>query len=187
MLEGIAIDPSLWSVLRWLILPLILISFYFDGMIVGKVFPPAALYISYVALVSLTLVALVALTVACVIASTLGQWTLYRWLLDEKDGASSSKRWIPYLHRIPSMARSRIGRRRMLLVSRNFDRFGGFALAVTNTIPGIRSIMTIPAGLSHYPQRRFILFSTIGNAGYLVLLWLIAAGIVRVAGIFPSL
>lgn len=186
MFDGIGIDPGLWSTLKLVIVPLILISFYFDGMIVGKVFPPAALYIGYVALVPMSVTFAVWLTLTCVVASTLGQWTLYKWLLDEQDGTSAQRRWMPYIHRIPSIARARIGRRRMMLVSRNFDRFGGIALTVTNAIPGIRSLMTIPAGLSRYPQQRFVLFSTVGNVGYLILLWLIAHGIVRIAVFVPT-
>lgn len=184
VIDGFGIDLGVWRLLRAVGVPIILLAFYVDGMVIGKVLPPAALYITYLALVSSSTVALVALTTACVIASTLGQWTLYRWLLDDRTEARR-RRWLPYVHRIPSIARARIGRRRMLLVSRNFDRFGGPALGVTNAIPGIRSIMTIPAGLSEYPQHRFVGWSMLGNAGYLLMLYLVARGVVKIAGLLP--
>ncbi len=187
MLDGLGLDPAVWAILRSMAIPLILLAFYIDGLILGKVLPPAAMYIAYVGLVSMTTVATVGFTVACIAASTLGQWTLYRWL--KRDPAAVNRRLerIPYLIRITAYTRRRVGQRRLAIISRNFDRFGGLAIGVSNAIPGIRSLMTIPAGLSSYPQRRFLLFSLIGNTGYLVLLWLIARGIVRLAGILPSL
>ena len=69
----------------------------------------------------------------------------------------------------------------MQVVTRLFERFGGLALAVTNTIPLIRSLMSIPAGMSRYSRTRFIVFSTIGNVVYLVFLTAVAEGIVDVA------
>ncbi len=68
-----------------------------------------------------------------------------------------------------------------------FDRFGGSALAVTNAVPGTRSLMGIPAGLSRYPVRRFLVLSTVGNALYVVLLTAIARGLVDLTGLVPRI
>lgn len=186
VLDGLGLDPSIWSILRSVGIPLILISFYIDGLIIGKILPPAALYIAYVGLVSMTTTALIALTISCVIASSLGQWTLYRWLRSDPATLNRRMEQVPYLLKIASFTRKRLGKRRMIIVSRSFDRFGGYAIGVTNAIPGIRSLMTIPAGLNEFPQRQFLLFSTLGNLGYLVLLLLVAQGIIRLAGILPT-
>lgn len=167
--------------LQALAVPLILLLFYIDGMVIGKVLPPAALYIAYVALIGPTNEALIAIAALSTIAATLGQYTLYRGFNDESREFIGIRRRLPYVDRIPFVVRDRIGERRMTLVSRLFDRFGGAALAVTNAIPGIRSLMSIPAGLSQYPPRRFLLFSTVGNALYLVLLTAAARGLVDLA------
>ena len=186
MLDGFGIDPSVWPMLRSVGVPLILISFYVDGLIVGKVFPPAALYIAYVGLVPMTTVGLLVFTAGCVVASSMGQWTLYRWL--RRDPAEVNRRFekVPYLLRLAAFTRKRLGKRRMVFISRSFDRFGGYAISLTNAIPGIRSLMTIPAGLNQYPQNQFVVYSTLGNTAYLALLWLVAQGVVRLAGFFPT-
>lgn len=66
----------------------------------------------------------------------------------------------------------------MRFVTRTFDRFGGIGLCVTNVVPGIRSLMTIPAGLSKYPVSRFLVFTTLGNVFYMLLLVAVARGLI---------
>lgn len=186
VLAGLGFDPSMWTILRGIGVPLILVAFYVDGLILGKILPPSALYIVYIGLVSLSPVALVSLTLACIAASTLGQWTLYHWLRQDPGKLNRRLESIPYLLRFATMTRRRIGARRMAIISRNFDRFGGYGIGLSNAIPGIRSLMTIPAGLNQYPQRPFLLFSALGNTIYLLLLWLVAQGIIRLTGVFPT-
>ncbi|MWV64131.1 membrane-associated protein [Halorubrum sp. JWXQ-INN 858] len=166
--------------------PLILLLFYVDGMIVGKVTPPAALYVAYVALVAPENAVLVAVAAGCVIAATLGQWTIYRGFNEDSPEFVGIRRAVPYVDRIPAVVKRRIGQRRMDVVSGLFDRFGGAGIAVTNAVPGIRSLMAVPAGLSGYPRWRFLAFATVGNVGYLVLLTAIARGAVTVVGFAPG-
>lgn len=170
--------------LQALVIPVILVLFYLDGMVVGKITPPAALYVGYVTLLSPHGTVLFALAVCSVIAATLGQFTLYRGFNDECPEFIGVGGWVPFVSRIPTVVRAKIGPRRMRLVNRLFDRFGGTALLVTNAIPGIRSLMSIPAGLSRYPPRRFLVLSTVGNALYLVLLTAIARELVDLAAVF---
>lgn len=169
-----------------LIIPAILVLFYLDGLVIGKVTPPAALYLGYVTFLSPDGAVLVAVAVLSTIASTLGQFTLYRGFNKESPEFIGIRRKLPYVDRIPLFVRARIGKRRMHLVNRLFDRFGGVALTVTNAMPGIRSLMSIPAGLSHYPPRRFVILSTIGNAMYLVLLTAIAWELIDLAAYLPG-
>lgn len=171
--------------LQALAVPVILLSFYLDGMVIGKVTPPAAFYVAYVALVAPTTAVLLAVAGLSAIAATLGQLTLYRGFNEESRELVGLRRTIPYLQRLPFLVRERIGERRMEFVERSFDRFGGAGLAITNAIPGIRSLMSIPAGLSQYPIRRFVLFSTIGNVLYVVLLTAVAWGLVDLAAYVP--
>lgn len=182
---GVAAVPNVAALLPALVLPLIVVLFYLDGMVVGKVAPPAALFVAYVAVSSPGRWPLVALSAVCVAASTLGQWTLYRGFNDERPTILGLRRRFGILDRFPRSIRRTVGDRRIRFVSRNFDRFGGLGLAVTNAVPIIRSLMSIPAGLSRYPVDRFLVFSTVGNAAYLGGLVLVAKGIVTTVRFLP--
>lgn len=182
---GVVAGSILRSLLPALALPLVVGLFYLDGMVVGKVAPPAALFVAYVAVYSPDRWLLIAISTVCVGASTLGQWTLYRGFNDERPTILGLRRRFGVLDRFPRSIRRTVGERRMRFVTHNFDRFGGVGLAVTNGIPVIRSLMSIPAGLSRYPVERFLLFSTVGNVGYLVLLVLVAKGIVTTVQFLP--
>lgn len=173
--------------LQVLVVPLIFLLFYLDGMVLGKLTPPAALYIAYVVIVEPATLELVAVAVASALAATLGQFTLYRGFNEDSPEFIGLRRTVPYVDRIPLLIRSRVGTRRLRIVGRLFHRFGGAALAVTNAVPGIRSLLSIPAGLSQYPPGRFLLLSTFGNALYLVVLTAVAWGVVDLAAYIPWL
>lgn len=174
------------TVLRALGVPVILVLFYLDGAIIGKFAPPAALYVAYVALWSPDGTVLYAIAAACVIASTLGQFTIYRGFNEESPEFVGLRRTLPYVDRVPFVVKARIGDGRMDTVSRLFDRFGGIGILVTNVIPGIRCLMAMPAGLSSYPRSRFIAFVTLGNVAYLVVLTAIAKGISGFSRLVPG-
>ncbi|MFD1341370.1 DedA family protein [Litorisediminicola beolgyonensis] len=44
-----------------------------------------------------------------------------------------------------------------------FDRYGGWAVFVGRLIPGVRTFISVPAGLSEMPLGRFLLFTTLGT------------------------
>ena len=173
------------AVLQALVVPVILVLFYVDGLVIGKVTPPAAFYIGYVTLIGPETRVLVVVAVLSTLAATLGQYTLYRGFNEESPEFFGLRRKLPYVDRIPTFVRARIGKRRMRFVTRLFDRFGGVALSVTNAIPGIRSLMSIPAGLSRYPVEKFLVFSTVGNALYLLVLTAVGWGLIDLAGLLP--
>ena len=173
------------AVLQALVVPVILVLFYVDGLVIGKVTPPAAFYIGYVTLIGPETRVLVVVAVLSTLAATLGQYTLYRGFNEESPEFLGLRRKLPYVDRIPTFVRARIGKRRMRFVTRLFDRFGGVALSVTNAIPGIRSLMSIPAGLSRYPVEKFLVFSTVGNALYLLVLTAVGWGLIDLAGLLP--
>lgn len=177
---------ALLSVLPIALIPVILLLFYFDGMVIGKFTPPGALFVAYVAVVTPSGPTLLAVGALGVIASTLGQWTLYRGFNEERPELLGIRRRVPYLQRLPVVVRRRVGKRRMRFVTRTFDRFGGVGLCLTNAIPGVRCLMSIPAGLSRYPVGRFLAFSTIGNVLYMVLLVGIARGLLGTVRFLPS-
>ena len=185
MFWGISFGPAAGSLLPILAVPILIALFYFDGMVIGKFLPPGAFFVSYVALFRPPSSTLIPVSLACIVGSTLGQWTLYRGLNDESPEFFGIRRRVPYVDRIPLVVRSGIGERQMRIVDNLFDRFGGFALPVANVTPGIRSLLTIPAGLSRYPVRRFLVFSFLGNAVYIGLLIGVALGFVEIAQFIP--
>lgn len=179
------VPTALWSLLSSVGLPLLVLLFYLDGMIIGKFLPPAALFVGYIALVTPPLNGLLVAVGLCGLASTLGQWTLYRGFNDESPEYFGLRRRTPFADQIPLLVRTRVGENRMGLVTRIFDDFGGVALCVTNLLPGIRCLVSIPAGLSRYPVGRFLLFSSFGNLVYLLLLVGIAKGVLEMIQVFP--
>jgi len=135
------------------------------------------LFVAYVTVVTPRRRTLALAALICIVAASLGQWTLYRGFEAESTEMIGLRRRVPYLESVPTRVQGKIGPRRMRLVNHNFDRFGGWALCGTNAIPGIRGLMSIPAGLSSYPVRRFLFASTIGNGLYVGILIAAAWGV----------
>ncbi|MGM0448622.1 MAG: DedA family protein [Methanobacteriota archaeon] len=158
--------------------PLFVALFYFDGMIIGKFTPPGALFFGYVVAVNPPTLELLTVIGLCVAASTLGQWTLYRGLNEDRPEFIGIRRRVPYLDRLPLFIRAKVGDRWMRFVTRTFDRFGGVGLCLVNAIPGMGGLMSIPAGLSKYPLGRFLVFATVGNVFYMFLLVAAAKGLI---------
>jgi membrane protein DedA with SNARE-associated domain len=52
-----------------------------------------------------------------------------------------------------------------------FDKHGGKAVLIGRMVPGVRTLISLPAGLSEMPLKKFLLFSTIGSG-----LWTAALG-----------
>lgn len=61
--------------------------------------------------------------------------------------------------------------------------FFAAGICLTDGVPGIRSLVSIPAGLSAYLRRRFLLASTAGNVLYVALLLAIAVGLLELVGL----
>jgi membrane protein DedA with SNARE-associated domain len=69
-----------------------------------------------------------------------------------------------------------------------FDRYGGVVVLFGRMVPGVRSLVSIPAGLSEMPLGRFILLTALGSCVWNVLLisvgrlleenWIQVAGVV---------
>jgi len=49
---------------------------------------------------------------------------------------------------------------------RLFDRHGSIIVLIARMIPTLRSLISVPAGLFGMSQRRFLVFSTLGTAGW---------------------
>ena len=51
-----------------------------------------------------------------------------------------------------------------------FDRYGGWAVLIGRLVPGVRTFISVPAGISDMPMGRFLLFTTIGTVAWTALL-----------------
>jgi membrane protein DedA with SNARE-associated domain len=49
---------------------------------------------------------------------------------------------------------------------RLFGRFGGIVVGIGRMLPTIRSVVSIPAGLLHMRLKTFLIWSTVGTAGW---------------------
>lgn len=67
-----------------------------------------------------------------------------------------------------------------------FHRWGGTAVFVGRMIPGIRTLVSVPAGLAGMPLGRFVAFSTAGSAIWSTLLVLVGWWLGRSAATFET-
>lgn len=165
--------------------PLLIVLFYLDGLVIGKLLPRSVLFVAYVTLVQPGTAILVVVSILCAIGTTAGQLMVYRAVRADDAEITGIEEYIPLLDRIPDYTRRTVGKRRMAIASNAFDRFGGASLLFTNLVPGLRGILTLPAAVIQYPVHKFILYSGVGNLVYMILLLLVAAGVVQFAGAIP--
>lgn len=164
-------------------LPLLVILFFLEGLIVGKVFQPPAVFVTVVAIATPSIPALVLLNAGCTLSVVAGQWTTYRsFNPDSPEFVGIRARW-PAIAALPHRAVERIGEKRFRMVDRLFERFGGIGIVVTTFVPGIRGLLAVPAGMSSYPRRRFLVFTLLGNTVYFPVLVAVAYGILHVFGL----
>jgi membrane protein DedA with SNARE-associated domain len=74
-----------------------------------------------------------------------------RWLTLSREDLDSAKQW--------------------------FDRHGGLAVFLCRLVPGVRSLISIPAGIEGMPLAPFLLYTTIGAGLWTVLLTLAGYGL----------
>lgn len=175
----------LTTVLSTLGIPVVMVLFYFEGLLIGKIARPAAVFILYTLVVRPTGVGLLAVILLCGMAATLGQVTLYRAFDPDHPNLIGLRQRIPYLNRSLEFITTKIGSPKLDTVTRLFERFGGIAVCISNLLPGVRCLVTIPAGVSRYPVERFVAFSLLGNILYLGGIVAITRGLVGVAQV-PS-
>ncbi len=179
MVADAAVDAILPVVLA-VGVPLLVALFYFEGVIVGKLLQPTAVFVAYIAIIRPSGVVLVAIALVCTLAATVGQWTLYRGFDEDAPEFFGLRRRVPALARFPEQIEKRVGKRRLRVVDRAFERYGGVSIVVCNLVPGIRGLPSIPAGLSEYPRSRFLVAATVGNGGHIALLVGVAFGVLEV-------
>ncbi len=162
--------------------PVLVALFVFEGLVVGKILQLPPVFVSVVALTRPSSLYLAGLIGACAGAVTLGQWILFRSL--DPDATSDVAEWArsARLQALSTSGLERIGEDRLALVDRWFARFGALAVLVSTFLPLVRGTVAVPAGMSAYPQRRFLIVTLASNVAYFIVLAAIAFGLLRVLG-----
>ena len=158
-------------------IPAMVVLFYAEGTIVGKVFQAPPIFIGYVSVTSPSTGRLLFLSTLCVLATVAGQWTVYRGFNTESPEILGLQKRIPVLGTFPDALDTRIGEKKMRFIENWFEKGGAVAIIVTNTIPVIRCLIAIPAGLNNYSRKKFLLATTVGNVIYTAILIGTAYGI----------
>ena len=179
-----ALDTTLGALLLAVGPSVLIVAYFLEGLLVGKLLHPSILFIAYVVVLEPTLSVIAIVAVCCLLAATAGQLLLYNGFDDDRRHGRLY-RSIPRLDRLPTAVRGRIGGRRMTVINRQFDRFGGHAIWMGNATPGFRGLMTIVAGLNGYPRARFVALSAVGNALYFCLLVAVATGALEATRFLP--
>jgi membrane protein DedA with SNARE-associated domain len=101
------------------------------------------------------------------LGSTLGGvlWYLIGWRI----GVAGVKRWAGRDWRWLPLTVDEIDRAQQW-----FARWGGAAVCLGRMVPGFRGIICLPAGLARMPFARFLVFSSVGAFGWVLLM--VAAG-----------
>jgi membrane protein DedA with SNARE-associated domain len=127
-------------------------------MLVETVFPPVPSEVvlplagSQVAVGQLSMVVAV---VAATVGSVLGAWVLYA--LGRFGGRPTLLRLHPLL---------RIDERRLARAQAWFDRHGNWMVVIGRLVPGLRALVSVPAGMGRMPQWRFLGLTAIGSLAW---------------------
>ncbi|ELY59044.1 DedA family protein [Natronolimnohabitans innermongolicus] len=143
--ETLSLEYAL-AVLNVLGLPALFVVFVMKGALVGKIFPTSVFLSGYVAITTPTYVGAITIIVLVTVAHVIGQFVVYTGSRRYGEQIVSS---IPYVDLDPSSDRFQ-------RVDDWFTRYGGVAVFGTNVIPWSRGLIAIPAGVSSYPRRRYL-------------------------------
>lgn len=157
--------------------PVLFVLFYFEGLIIGKILQPAAVFVGVIAITNPQSITLGVVLLGCTAAVTFGQWSIYHSVDPDASDVVGIRDKIPYLNRLPTVISDRIGENRLRVVDRLLSNYGSIGLFISTFLPGIRGIMAIPAGMSSFPVLRFIGITAVANLLYFVILILVARGI----------
>ncbi|MFW6003608.1 MAG: DedA family protein [Halanaeroarchaeum sp.] len=140
-----------------------------EGAMMLRFMPSELVVPSALLLIGSTVPEVVAIVAIAVVGTTVGQTILF--VLARRGGREYllQKGWIP-------LNESRLER-----VDGWFDRWGQFAVPVSNTMLFVRGLLTVPAGLSDMPVRRFVVLSAVGSLSFqtiLALIYLLAGEVI---------
>lgn len=153
------VQPIVDSALTWaeyLGLPVLFLIFVSKGMLVGKIFPTSVFLPGYVLLTRASVRMAIVIAVVTAIGYIIGQYFVY-WGVG-KYGPSFLRR-IVYIDIDPET-------KQFERLDAWFARYGGPTIFVTNFVPWIRGLATIPAATSSYPRFYYLLHTTVSTILY---------------------
>lgn len=67
-------------------------------------------------------------------------------------------------------AKGGLGAKKLSLAKNWFERYGGLAVFTGRLLPGIRTFISLPAGIAKYPLRNFIIYTLLGTIPWTIFL-----------------
>ncbi len=137
-------------------LPVLFIIFITKGALIGKIFPTSVFLPGYVIITSASVTWAMIIAVVTGIGYVIGQYIVF---IGTRRYGKSYIANLPYSKVNPE--------------SEQFERFdqwfkiyGGVSIFVTNFVPWIRGLVTIPAGTSSYSSARYLFHTTTSTLLY---------------------
>ncbi|NUB89827.1 VTT domain-containing protein [Haloterrigena sp. SYSU A558-1] len=125
-----------------------------EGAMMLRFMPSELVVPSALALIGSSIPETVAIVAVAVVGTTIGQFLLFCLVRRAGREYVIQKRWFP-------LTESRLER-----FDGWFDRWGGIAVAASNTMLVVRGLLTIPAGLSEMDGRTFVALSALGSLSF---------------------
>ncbi len=67
-------------------------------------------------------------------------------------------------------AKGGLGAKKLSLAKNWFEKYGGLAVFTGRLLPGIRTFISLPAGIAKYPLKRFIIYTLLGTIPWTIFL-----------------
>lgn len=67
-------------------------------------------------------------------------------------------------------AKSGLGAKKLSLAKNWFEKYGGLAVFTGRLLPGIRTFISLPAGIAKYPLKKFIIYTLLGTIPWTIFL-----------------
>lgn len=125
-----------------------------EGVMMLRFMPSELVVPAALALIGSSIPEAVAIVAVAVVGTTIGQFLLFTLVRRAGREYVIQKRWFP-------LTESRLER-----FDGWFDRWGGPAVTVSNTMLFVRGLLTVPAGLSEMDGRSFVFLSAIGSLSF---------------------
>ncbi|QRV13447.1 DedA family protein [Haloterrigena salifodinae] len=125
-----------------------------EGAMMLRFMPSELVVPAALALIGSSIPETVAIVAIAIVGTTIGQFLLFCLVRRAGREYVIQKRWFP-------LTESRLER-----FDGWFDRWGGVAVAGSNTMLVVRGLLTIPAGLSEMDGRTFVALSALGSLSF---------------------
>lgn len=125
-----------------------------EGAMMLRFMPSELVVPAALALIGSSIPKAIGIVAVAVVGTTIGQFLLFCLVRRAGREYIIQKQWFP-------ITESRLER-----FDGWFDRWGGIAVAVSNTMLFVRGLLTVPAGLSEMDGRSFVILSAIGSFSF---------------------